>query len=186
MNKIINSNFQHTVKHGGFTLIELLVVVLIIGILAAVALPKYQISVERSRFMTVVPLVESVKKAQEIYYMTNGEYTIDLDALDISLPPATENRTCLQNRGCRVIGDWVIETTTSFVKGYYKKGSDWVQPHGGYIITYDHAPSNAGRRACLSFPNHGQGLTYKICRAVSGKSSPSSWRPDGGWIAFEM
>ena len=137
--------------------------------------------------MTVVPLVESVKKAQEIYYMTYGEYyTIDPDALDISLPPATENRTCLQNRGCRVIGDWVIETTTSFVKGYYKKGSDWVQPHSGYIITYDHTPSNAGRRACLSFPNHEQGLTYKICRAVSGKSSPSSWRPDGGWIAFDM
>lgn len=70
----------------GFTLIELLVVVLIIGVLSAVALPQYQRAVEKSRLAAVMPLLDNVCKAQQAYYMANGVYTADMDALDIHLP----------------------------------------------------------------------------------------------------
>ena len=73
---------------GGFTLIELLVVVLIIGILAAVALPQYQKSVRHAQMAQVFVYLDGLKKAQEMYYMANGRYAYRFDELDWQFPCA--------------------------------------------------------------------------------------------------
>ena len=70
----------------GFTLIELLVVVLIIGILAAVALPQYRVAVEKARTARLIPLMRAIYDANHIYKLANGNFTSDLTALDIDLP----------------------------------------------------------------------------------------------------
>ena len=70
----------------GFTLIELLVVVLIIGILAAVALPQYTKAVEKSRATEAMQILGDLATAESIYYMTNGSYTTNADVLDLEFP----------------------------------------------------------------------------------------------------
>ena len=100
--------------NNGFTLIELLVVVLIIGILAAVALPQYQKAVEKSRAAQAISLVKSVHQAMQAYYLANNTGPSSFDELSIEIPwtviAGTSNKA-------RANGDWLIQLYESDVLG---------------------------------------------------------------------
>lgn len=83
-------------NNKGFTLIELLVVVLIIGILAAIALPQYMKAVEKSRAAEAISSLGQLATAERVYEMGNNAFTSDLTLLDIEMPKisgGTSNNT---------------------------------------------------------------------------------------------
>ena len=158
-------------KQNGFTLIELLVVVLIIGILAAVALPQYQQAVEKSRAAEAFSNIASFAKALEVWKLANpendhrtftgngtgvGELDIDIPAdwvqgTNAMIPAAfgPETKSCSKNF-CYDInaGDDFIKayransSTYQYLIFYYLDGSYWC-----------HAYTAADLKLCKSLSN---------------------------------
>ena len=133
----------------GFTLIELLVVVLIIGILAAVALPQYQKAVIRSRYVQLQSLATAVYRAETLYFLAHGIYTRTLSDLDIEMPNVKETFWC----GVDVSFEYL-----------YCKDSD---VNMAYRVDL---PS--GKRACVAYATK-PSLTHQICQAETGRSEAS-------------
>ena len=69
----------------GFTLVELAVVVVIIGVLAAFAVPRFMASVERSKAAESFNYLSSIQAAMERYHARQGTYATTVDDLDIKM-----------------------------------------------------------------------------------------------------
>ena len=74
-------------RRRGFTLIELLVVVLIIGLLAAIAVPKFGSVKEKANFAAMKTALRNLGQAEEGYFADHGEYSAVLDSLNFKPSP---------------------------------------------------------------------------------------------------
>ncbi len=184
-----HKQIEDGMRLNGFTLIELLVVVLIIGILAAIALPQYQLVVWKSRFASYVPVVDGLKKAQEIYYMANGEYATSLDELDIQLPAGGTRSSSVPFLGAAdgyvYDGGWRVFIQRNAVG--VMRGNEGNEPFGMYYVMYDKVSGHdnnfwnyaPGMRACLRFSNHSGGLMDRICKSWTGGTTTAPYHPNG-------
>jgi prepilin-type N-terminal cleavage/methylation domain-containing protein len=71
--------------NSGFTLVELAVVVVIIGVLAAFAVPRFLASVERSKAAEAFNYLASIHSSQERYHARQAQYSPDVTSLDIEM-----------------------------------------------------------------------------------------------------
>ncbi len=100
----------------GFTLIELLVVVLIIGILAAVALPQYKKAVYKSHYAKLKTLAASLVQAQQVYYLANNKYATTFDELDIDMPGGKDPDSSEDNLYWYDWGECHLDTTIDYAQ----------------------------------------------------------------------
>ena len=70
-------------KKKGFTLVELMTVVIIVGILAAIAVPLYRANVKKAMASEGAALLGAVRTAERVYYSEHGKYTTDKNALNV-------------------------------------------------------------------------------------------------------
>ena len=149
---------NRSVAMKGFTLIELLVVVLIIGILAAVALPQYQKAVEKTRASEAISLMKTVERGIDVLALSSPGESANLldqshpqyrDLLDISLP-------------CEHFGDGCTIKNFRYSADLYSNsgGRVYTYREGNvyYVLVAEREPSGKWSRKCGWFDSVGKAV----------------------------
>jgi type IV pilus assembly protein PilA len=141
--RIVQCLRRHGAGEAGFTLIELLVVILIIGILAAIALPAFLNQRTRAQDADAKTVAVTTQKAMEVWRTEHDSFTgvtaTDLQAIEPSIASA---------RGLTLsgLGADTYEVAIDSVSGASGGGPFRVRRHANGTV--EHLCDGAGRGAC--------------------------------------
>ena len=160
------------INKRGFTLKEQLVVVLIIGILAAIALPQYRKAVIRSKLTQLSTIMDTAKKDMDMYVLSNG------DNGEIISRPGLRGELSLE-----LMGDCSDE------------GEGWCKHDiGGYRVATNHVEFNGNGGTGFAFhfvmKKHGMstplGITEFDAEDALSFEVFCSWAKDNSYKAYEV
>ena len=168
------------INKKAFTLVELLVVVLIIGILAAIAVPQYQKAVLKADLHRGIPLVESLYQAQQSYALTHGDFATDIDDLDLTIP---KDESCDKTQTASssyyycdfgAIGMWDKFTNIQFQNKNMNSTIAYLHAFKDYVrngnILY-----HADKKYCFALPNNKAAIA--VCESLGGTlSNEGYWK----------
>ena len=163
----------------GFTLLELLVVVLIIGILAAIALPQYQMAVTKAKVASMLPIMRRFKDALMEYKLINGNYCqypddceegfYDTSVLGVSFPEdwkdCCNDIPCENNAQCQN-DNWYC--TVNEEKGGAIQ-CDYKETFSIYMYQPDDSDYEDFRGMIICSADNDNLEGHKICKALGGK-----------------
>ena len=163
----------------GFTLIELLVVVLIIGILSAVALPKYQKAVEKTRTSEAMTLLKNIQDAANVCCLEKGgcnpdESMCGFDELAISL----SGMDCEDNTICTGKNFEYICDEGGCANPYAMRINSEYEYHITFAGPFYYVENYRNKHLCSGDNTKGQ----ELCRALGG----TEIAVDGTRITFEI
>ena len=73
--------------HRGFTLLEIMVTIIIIGVIAVIAIPRFNYAVEKTKSAEGVHILESLREAQKAYYFEHESYANSLEGQQLEIDP---------------------------------------------------------------------------------------------------